>query len=394
VIGGGIVGLATAYTFLRGAPGARVVVLEKEDRVACHQTGRNSGVIHSGIYYKPGSMKARTCRRGIDLLTRFADEHGVPYERCGKVIVALDDAESARLEEIYQRGQANGVSCELIGRERLGELEPHVRGVRAIHVHDAGIIDYAEVCRALARAIESGGGRVVPGARVTSIEQEAASVSVTTDDGRAFRGRRLVNCAGLHSDRVTAMSGHAPPARIIPFRGEYYELRPPARRLVRNLIYPVPDPSFPFLGVHFTRMIQRDEHGHLVECGPNAVLAMAREGYSKTDVDHDDLAEILRYPAFWRISARHWRTGLGELWRSVSKAAFVRALRRLVPEIGAEHMESAPAGVRAQALAPDGRLLDDFAIVAGDGIVNVVNAPSPAATASLAIAEHIVGMLE
>ena len=393
VVGGGIVGLGVAHTWLARHPGASAVVLEKEDRVAAHQTGRNSGVIHSGAYYKPGSLKAKTCRRGIDLLTRFCDEHAVAWERCGKVIVATRDDELPRLDTIAGRAAANGVACEPIDADRLHELEPHCAGVRALHVADTGIVDYAAVCDALVRTIQDNGGCVVTGARVTRILRGSDAATVGTANGETYRARTLVNCAGLHSDRVTRLAGQRPEARIVPFRGEYYELRPAARRLVSNLIYPVPDPAFPFLGVHFTRMIDRDTHGHLVECGPNAVLAFAREGYTRTTVNPRDLAGTLTYPAFWRIAAKYWRMGAGEMWRSWSKAAFVRALQRLVPEITADDLEPAPAGVRAQALAPDGRLLDDFSITRAEHVVHVVNAPSPAATASLAIAEHVCDLI-
>jgi len=393
VVGGGIVGLATAFTFMQRRPGATVAVLEKEAELATHQTGRNSGVIHSGIYYKPGSMKATTCRRGVSLLLEFCRERGVAFEQCGKVIVATDDAEASRLAGLVERGQANGVTCERITAEQVREIEPHVSAVAGIRVEDTGIVDYVGICRVMAEAIDEEGGRVVTGARVVRIERTVVGVRVHTAGGEVYEAGSLVNCAGLHADRVTRRAGDTPPARIVPFRGEYYELRPQARGLVKHLIYPVPDPAFPFLGVHFTRMIDRDEHGCLVECGPNAVLAFAREGYTRTTLRLGDLAGTLTYPAFWRLALRHWRAGLGEMHRSWSKRAFVRALQRLIPEITGDDLEPAPAGVRAQALAPDGRLLDDFAVVARDRMVHVVNAPSPAATASLAIGERICEMI-
>lgn len=398
VVGAGIVGLATARAFQERFPGKTVAVLEKEDRVAAHQTGRNSGVIHSGMYYKPGSLKAVNCRRGIRLLEDFATEHGVAWERCGKVIVATHEEELPRLDNIFERGRANGVTCRMISAEELREHEPHAAGIRAIHVADTGIIDFKGVCRKLAELIEEDGGRVVFGAKVTGVDRRSGGLLVRTEGKGEFEGAHLVNCAGLHSDRVTAMTGERPTAKIVPFRGEYFELKPSARRLCRNLIYPVPDPAFPFLGVHFTRMTERDEHGHpdfphRVECGPNAVLAFAREGYTKTHVNLADLADALGYPAFWKIARRYWRTGIGEIHRSFSKAAFVKALQRLMPEIAIDDLEEAPAGVRAQALAPDGTLLDDFSIAEGDRVVNVVNAPSPAATASLAIGEAVVERL-
>ncbi|MEM1165545.1 MAG: L-2-hydroxyglutarate oxidase [Planctomycetota bacterium] len=394
VVGGGIVGLATAHRFLERHPGKSVIVLEKEDRVAAHQTGHNSGVIHSGIYYKPGSLKALNCRRGLEMLEAFADEHDIARERCGKVIVALDDDEAARLDGLCERGIANGVTCRVISAEELREFEPACAGVRAIRVEDTGIIDYGLVCRTYARLIEERGGSVVTSARVADVDVGHTEVAVRTNSGCEFFGEQLANCAGLQSDRVTGMSGAKSPVKIVPFRGEYFELTPGARHLCRDLIYPVPDPAFPFLGVHFTRMITSDEHGHHVECGPNAVLAFAREGYTRTTIDWGDLAETLSYPAFWKIALKHWRTGAGEMFRSFSKRAFVRALQRLIPDITEDDLVEVPAGVRAQALAPDGTLLDDFSIVQSERVINVCNAPSPAATASLAIGDSVVGRLE
>ncbi len=386
IIGAGIVGLATAHRLVTRFPDKRVLVLEKEPQVAAHQTGHNSGVIHSGVYYKPGSLKARNCLRGIDMLQRFADEHGVPYETCGKVIVAVDDSEREGLHKLYDRGQQNGVPCELITKERLHELEPHVAGVEAIHVKSTGIIDYKRVCEMLASVVNASenGSRVVTNAGVTAMHVKGDAVTMQTPAGE-FTADRVINCAGLQSDRVTALSGGKSPVKIIPFRGEYFDIKPHAQHLCKNLIYPVPDPNFPFLGVHFTRMITGG-----VECGPNAVLAFAREGYTKTSVNLRDLAETLTYPAFWKIALKYWKTGVGEMHRSVSKAAFVKALQRLMPEIKESDLEEAPAGVRAQALGPDGALLDDFSIEEFDRVVNVCNAPSPAATASLSIGETIV----
>ncbi len=387
VVGGGIVGLATAYQITRRAPDRKVVVLEKEAGLARHQTGRNSGVIHSGIYYKPGSLKATNCREGKLALEEFCATEGVAYELCGKVIVAVDAAEIPALDRIHERGLANGVECTRIGPERLRELEPHAAGVAALHVPGTGIVDYPGVCQRLAERIREHDGKIVLGARVTDLEHTPAGVSVATTAGEWLAGR-VVNCAGLYSDRVTALGGTKPTARIVPFRGEYFALKPEARHLCKNLIYPVPDPSFPFLGVHFTRMVDGG-----VECGPNAVLALAREGYRKTDVNLADLADSLSYPGFLRLAAKHWRMGLSEIWRSFSKKAFVKALSRLLPEIRAEHLEPAPAGVRAQAVAADGGLVDDFLILDGDRILNVCNAPSPAATASLAIGLRIADQL-
>lgn len=389
IIGAGIVGLATAYQFQRTHPGTPVVVLEKEPVVAAHQTGRNSGVIHSGIYYKPGSLKATNCRRGKAMLEDFCREHGVPFDICGKVIVAIREDELPGLDRILQRGRANGVACEPIGPERLRELEPHTAGIAAIRVPEAGIIDYAEVCRTLVRCIERGGGEVITGARVVGIDTSDDGCTVETTTGE-HRGGLVIACAGLQSDRIAALSapeGEPVPAHIIPFRGEYYELAPEAHRLCNALIYPVPDPRFPFLGVHFTRMIAGG-----VECGPNAVLALAREGYSWADIEPDDLAETLGYPGFWRMISHHWRMGLGEMHRSLVKGAFVRALQRLVPAITADALTRVPAGVRAQAIGPDGGLLDDFVIRRRGRVIDVINAPSPAATSALAIGERIAAL--
>ena len=387
IIGGGIVGLATAERFGERFPEMRIVVIEKEPEVARHQTGHNSGVLHSGIYYKPGSLKARNCRQGKAMMEAFCERESIPFERCGKVIVALEEAEAGRLQNIFERGQANGVACELIERERLLELEPHAAGVRAIHVPEAGIIDYRRVCLRMAERLRARGGAVVTGARATALDERTSEVVVETTAG-LFRATHVVNCAGLHSDRVARLGETDPGVQIIPFRGEYYKLKPEAHRLCRNLIYPVPDPSFPFLGVHLTRMIQGG-----VECGPNAVLALAREGYSRWSVNLGDLAETLRYPGFWKLSARHWRMGLGELWRSFSRRAFVGALQRLVPDLQASDVSAAPAGVRAQAVFPDGQLADDFVIERAGRMVHVCNAPSPAATSSLSIGEQIVDVM-
>jgi L-2-hydroxyglutarate oxidase len=387
VIGGGIVGLATAHRFLERFPGKKVVVLEKEPRVGAHQTGHNSGVLHSGIYYKPGSLKAANCIRGKRWMEEFCAQESIPFEICGKVIVAVDASEVPRLENLHERGKANGIACELVGPERLRELEPAAAGVRALHVPGTGIVDYRAVCDRLAQRIADSGGPVVTGAKALGVVAHTSEVTVRTTAGE-FSASVAVNCAGLHSDRVLQRSGGVRPARIVPFRGEYYELATSARSLVRNLIYPVPDPSFPFLGVHFTRSI----HGG-VECGPNAVLAFAREGYTKARVNATDLWDVVTYRGFWKLASKHGRTGAGEMWRSFSKAAFVRALRRLVPAIRSEDLTRAPAGVRAQALAPDGALVDDFLISAEGRVVHVLNAPSPAATSSLSIGETVVAAI-
>ena len=387
VLGGGIVGLATAYRLSQRYPDKSIRLIEKEASLAFHQTGRNSGVLHSGIYYKPGTLRATNCRTGKQAMEAFCAEHGVAYEICGKVIVAVDDSDNANLERIFERGQANGVRCEIIGVERLKELEPHVAGVRAIHVPEAGIVDYVGVCERLGQLLRQHGAELLLSARVTGMRSSATSVVVQTTQGD-FEASYVVNCTGLHCDRVTKMSGQEPLAKVVPFRGEYFELHENMQHLCRALIYPVPDPKFPFLGVHFTKMVKGG-----VECGPNAVLAFAREGYTKLDINLRDLAESLTYPGFLRMAAKHWRTGCGEMWRSFNKRAFVKALQRLIPEIRAEHLEAAPAGVRAQALGRDGNLLDDFLIQETDRVINLGNAPSPAATAALNVGTLIVDRL-
>jgi L-2-hydroxyglutarate oxidase len=387
VVGGGIVGLATAYQFIQRFPGRRVVVLEKEDHVAAHQTGHNSGVLHSGIYYKPGTLKAATCRAGKKAMEAFCAAEGIPHEICGKVIVAVSEANLPSLHKIYERGQANGVNCALIDMSRLAELEPYAAGVRAIHVPETGIVNYRQVCERLAQKVAEAGGQVVFQARVTGVKQHMDSAVVTTAIGD-YAARQVVNCAGLHSDRVARTAGQNPGAKIVPFRGEYFALEPEAHKFCRNLIYPTPDPQFPFLGVHFTRMIDGS-----VECGPNAVLAFGREAYKLRQVNPRDLFESLTYSGFLCMAAKHWRMGLGEIWRSLNKKAFVRALQRLVPPIQTEHLESAPAGIRAQLVAPDGELVDDFVMLEAERVVSVCNAPSPAATASLEIGKTVVDRL-
>lgn len=387
IVGGGIVGLATAYRLLERFPGTQVTILEKEASLAFHQTGRNSGVLHSGIYYKPGSLRATNCREGKKAMEEFCRREGVAFDICGKVIVAVSEDELPKMHDIFARGQANGVKCELIGPERLHELEPHSTGIAAIHVPEAGIVDYPDVCQKLADRIREKDGSILFNALVTSMSRSNGRMVVQTTAGEV-EARFVVTCAGLHADRVAKLSGTPVDSKIVPFRGEYFELKPEWQHLCRNLIYPVPDPKFPFLGVHFTRLI----HGG-VECGPNAVLAFAREGYTKLDINLRDLFESLTYPGFLRMAAAHWRTGCGEMWRSFSKAAFVRALQRLMPEIRSEHLHSAPSGVRAQALGRDGKLVDDFLIVENDLVVNVLNAPSPAATAALNVGRLIVDKL-
>ncbi len=387
IIGGGIVGLATARAISDRFPGKRVAIVEKEAGLARHQTGHNSGVLHSGIYYKPGSIKAATCMAGREAMIAFCEREGIPFNICGKVIVAVDEDEQGRLDTLYQRGIANRVPCQLLNTAQLRELEPHAAGVSAILVRDTGIVDFRQVCARLAAAIQERGHEIVTGMKVQQLieQQDKVVVRTSVED---FEARVVVNCAGLFSDRVAASAGSKPAVKIVPFRGEYYVLKPEARHLCRNLIYPVPDPQFPFLGVHFTRTID-----DIVECGPNAVLAFAREGYRKIDLNARDLAETIAYPGFLRLARRHFRMGLGEMWRSWNKGAFVRALQRLMPEISAEHLQPAPAGVRAQAITPDGKLLDDFAFAETRRVVHVVNAPSPAATASLSIGKSIVDRL-
>ncbi len=381
-------GLATAYNLTQRFPGKKVLILEKEAEVARHQTGRNSGVLHSGVYYQPGSLKAQNCLEGKRLMQEFCDRQGIPYALCGKVIVAVDESERSRLKAIYQRGRANGVRCTMVRPERLKELEPAVRGIEAIHVPEAGIVDYKQVSQGLVRCVVDAGGQVVTNSRVNALRPNGAGVTVESQGGGTFQADYVVNCAGLHSDRVSRLSGTRPEAKIVPFRGEYYELKPGAHRLCQGLIYPVPDPSFPFLGVHFTRMI-----GGGVECGPNAVLALSREGYRKTDVNFRDLFESVTYPGFLRLTRKYWRVGLEEMWRSLSKKAFVKALRRLVPDIAASDLEPAPSGIRAQALSRAGSLVYDFEIQETPRVLNVCNAPSPAATASLNVGRLIVDRL-
>jgi L-2-hydroxyglutarate oxidase len=386
IIGGGIVGLATAYQFTLDYPLLKITLLEKEQQLAAHQTGHNSGVLHTGIYYKPGSLKALNCLEGKSRMEDFCSKEEIDFEICGKVIVAISEAELPALETIYQRGRANGVSCEMINSEKLHELEPHVAGIKAVHVPEAGIVDYGQVCKRFAKHLQNNeDNQIHCSTKVIGI-RHSKNIVVETEQGE-FEGRFLVNCAGLYSDKITAMT-QPPESKIIPFRGEYYEVRPEKHHLCRNLIYPVPDPSFPFLGVHFTRMI----NGSL-ECGPNAVLAFAREGYTRSTVNFLELAEVLSYPGFIRLAAKYWRAGAGEMWRSFSKAAFVRALQRLVPEISADDLETAPAGIRAQAVLSNGKLVDDFLIQENKNIINVCNAPSPAATSSLNIGKHIVDIV-
>ncbi len=383
VVGGGIVGLATAWRLMQQFPGATITLLEKEPRVGMHQSGRNSGVLHSGIYYKPGSLKAVTCRAGKAAIEQFCCEHEVRFETCGKIIVAIDEAELPGLERIHERGVENGVTSHWLDEAAIREVEPYSAGIRALHVPESGIVDYPAVCEKLSALLSASGHVVRLSREVTGIRAEAKQVTVTCGDERLTAGF-LVTCGGLYSDRLVRLSGLKPPAQIVPFRGEYYELKADRRHLCRNLIYPVPDPNFPFLGVHFTRMI-----GGEVECGPNAVLALAREGYSWGKLRVGDLAESLSYGGFLKLATRHWRMGLGEIQRSLFKSAFVKALQRLLPSIQAADLTPCRAGVRAQALAPDGSMIDDFLWVTAPRMLHVCNAPSPAATASLEIGRII-----
>ncbi len=381
-------GLATAYRLTKRHPGKRVVILEKESFPAKHQTGHNSGVLHSGIYYKPGSLKAINCRKGKLAMEDFCKEHGIEHELCGKVIVALNEEEIPRMEKIFRRGQENGVNCEIIDRKRLLEIEPHAAGIRAIHVPECGIVNYRQVCERMGELISQGDdNELLLGQEVRQIEETSQGLLIKTEQTEIESGF-LINCGGLHSDRLARLSGQPVPAKIIPFKGEYYELTQEAKSLCKHLIYPVPDPQFPFLGVHFTRMIDGS-----VECGPNAVLAFGREAYGKLDLNLKDLLESLGYSGFRKMALKHWKMGLGEMWRSYNKGAFVRALQRLIPEIKAEDLKSAPAGIRAQAVTPEGNMVDDFLIQESKRVVNVCNAPSPAATASLNIGETIVEKL-
>ena len=385
VVGGGIVGLATARELLSRNPRRSVLVLEKERELAAHQSGHNSGVIHSGIYYRPGSSKARNCRRGVKKLVAFCDAHDVPYELCGKVVVASSEQERPRLQALFARGRENGVGgLRLVTRDELKEIEPHAEGVEALVSAETGIVDFRAVTEKLGEVFRNEGGHIETGARVLSLE--SSTLVTTTGD---FEAKRVVCCAGLHADRVATLMGARPSILVLGFRGEYYRLRPESRRLVRHLIYPVPNPRFPFLGVHFTRRITGE-----IDAGPNAVLAFAREGYEKSNIDWRDVKEMLGFGGFWRMGAKHWSMAVDEYRRSISKRAFVNSLKRLVPEITAADLETGGAGVRAVALGRDGELIDDFRIERSGNVVNVLNAPSPAATSALAIAENVADMLE
>ncbi|MBD2298794.1 L-2-hydroxyglutarate oxidase [Nostoc sp. FACHB-190] len=387
IVGGGIVGLSTAMALGKRYPQARILVLEKESNWAFHQTGNNSGVIHSGIYYKPGSFKAKFCRDGSRSMVEFCQEHEIDHEICGKVIVATDEQELPRLENLYQRGLENNLKVQKIRPEEVKEIEPHVSCVAGIRVFSTGIVNYKQVCLKYAQLIQNQGGDLRLNTKVLKISASGKNQVLETDQGN-FETKFIINCAGLHSDRIAKLGGVEPKAKIVPFRGEYYELTPEKRYLVKTLIYPVPNPDFPFLGVHFTKMIDGTVHA-----GPNAVLSLKREGYKKTDFDLRDFAEVMTYPGFWKLAAKHADEGIQEIIRSFSKAAFVKSLQKLIPEVQAEDLVPTHAGVRAQALMDDGKLVDDFLIIPGQNSIHVCNAPSPAATSSLEIGKAIASQV-
>jgi (S)-2-hydroxyglutarate dehydrogenase len=389
VIGAGIVGLSVAMELTRRFPRLQVVVLEKEDAIARHQSGHNSGVIHSGVYYKPGSLKARLCVEGAAAMVGFCSQHGIAYKICGKLIVATGNDELPRLEQLFQRGQANGIAgLKLLSQEEMREMEPHCTGVRGLRVPGTGITDYTAVCEKYAQIITEQGGSIRTGTGVSGFARRNSTTVIETTRG-SFAAKYVINCAGLHSDRVALMAGHKPAVRIVPFRGEYYDLVPERDNLVRGLIYPVPDPRFPFLGVHFTRRVRGG-----VDAGPNAVLAFKREGYRRRDFSAKDLLGTLSYSGFWRMAAKYWRSGLDEFRRSLSKHAFLRALQRLVPDVRESDLVADGSGVRAQALTREGSLVDDFQFVQAEKMLHVFNVPSPAATSSIPIGRVIVEMAE
>ena len=388
VVGGGIVGLASALKLMGRFPGVEVVLLEKESGVGRHQSGHNSGVLHAGLYYKPGSLKARLAVAGIREMTAFCRQNGLRHEICGKLVVAVEAAEVPRLRSLYERGRQNGLQgLRLLNRRQMLEIEPEVGGLEGVHVPEEGIVDYAQVCQVMGEKIEKDGGKIVCRAKVTRLRPQGSGWVAQTLAGE-WEGDYIVNCAGLHCDRVAELAGEKREARIVPFRGEYFKLKPARQHLVRHLIYPVPDPQFPFLGVHFTRMI-----GGGVEAGPNAVLALAREGYRKTDVNVADLYDAISFPGLWRFLGRHKRMSWEEIKRSFSRPSFCRALQRLVPAISVEDLEQGGAGVRAQAMSPEGELLQDFCLLRRPNALHVLNAPSPAATASLAIGGEIAAQV-
>ena len=384
VIGGGIIGLSSALHLTHLYPKTSVVVLEKESKLALHQTGHNSGVIHSGVYYKQGSRKAVFCVEGVKRLKKYCQLKCIEYDRCGKVIVATDPSELPGLQEIYRRGADNGVpDLRIIDSDELAEIEPHTRGIKALHVPGTAVVDYARVSQAYANDVRQNGGEILTGHKLLGIQRNGADLTLETDQGDVHC-RSIINCAGLYADTVARALGGSNDVRIIPFRGEYYVLRPESRGLVRGLVYPVPDPRFPFLGVHYTKRITGE-----VEAGPNAVLAWAREGYRKTNVNLPEAFRHLTYPGFWRMAMRTWRVGLAEMHRSVMKGVFVKDLQKLIPEVRSQDLTPGGAGVRAQAVSREGRLLDDFSIQQTQGAIHVLNAPSPGATSSLSIGAHI-----
>ena len=389
IIGGGIVGLATALEAVKRFPGQRMIVLEKEREVAAHQTGHNSGVIHSGLYYRTGSLKAKNCVAGAASMKRFCREHGVAFEECGKLVVATSDEEVPRLEQLYQRGLANGVpGLRMLSREEFREIEPHCDGICALHVPSTGIVDYVAVARKYVELIERAGGEIVCRAKVTGLSRDGSSNVVESTAG-TFRATNLINCAGLYSDRIAKLAGVPIELQIIPFRGEYYEIRRERRHLIKNLIYPVPDPRFPFLGVHFTRRVNGS-----VEAGPNALLALRREGYNGAAPDISEAIEVLSFEGFWKMARKYWRKGAAEQYRAWIKSAFAAELKKMVPELTEDDLAPGGSGVRAQAVDRQGNLLDDFHFVHAPGMIHVCNVPSPAATASLEIGREVVDMVE
>lgn len=388
IIGGGIVGLSVGLALTERFPDKKVVILEKETSVSKHQTGNNSGVIHSGIYYKPGSFKARFAKQGSQSMVAFCKEHDIEYDICGKVIVATEQHELPLLKDLYERGIQNELDIEMLNAEQLKEIEPHVAGLGAIRVPQAGIVNYQQVSEKIRELIEARGGEIRCGEEVKSINEHVKGVTIETSKG-TYETKVMVNCAGLQSDRIAKMTGYYADLKIVPFRGEYYKLKESSRSLVNHLIYPVPNPDFPFLGVHYTRMI-----GGEVEAGPNAVLSFKREGYKKSDINLFDLAETLTYKGFWKLAGKNMKEGLNEMARSYSKGLFVKSLQKLIPEIQADDLEPGGAGVRAQALKSDGSMVDDFYFIPGKRSIHVLNAPSPAATASLEIGKEIVARFE
>ena len=389
IIGGGIVGLTTAYEYLEKNPFKKLIVLEKESKVASHQTGNNSGVIHSGIYYKPGSLKAINCRRGVKKLLHFCDKYGIEYKLCGKIIIATKEDEIPHLDNLFQRGKRNGVpDLKMLDENGIEKIEPFAKGIKGIYSPSTGIIDYKEISNKCTEVIKNSGSEIKLNCKVLDIVSDDKCIIVETEHG-VINTKSLINCSGLFADRVAKMTEDNIDIKIIPFRGEYYKLKDDKTKLVNSLIYPVPDPKFPFLGVHFTRKIDGS-----VEAGPNAVLAFAQEGYKKSDFNLKDLSEIMLYPAFWKLGKRYWKIGSTEMIRSYSKNLFVRELKKLIPEITSDDIVPGGSGVRAQALTKDGKLLDDFKIIRNKNIVHVLNAPSPAATSAFAIAENIISIFE